>query len=61
MGIIQNKITITEEEFSYATDVIRKQSMKENIENQKMMDKWSGYDGDNTIHDENYDWEAKTW
>lgn len=39
----------------------RKQSMKENMENQKMMDKWSGYDGDNTIHDENYDWEAKTW
>lgn len=26
MGIIQNKITITEEEFSYATDVIRKLS-----------------------------------
>ncbi|SKB84713.1 hypothetical protein SAMN06296386_106182 [Lachnospiraceae bacterium] len=26
-----------------------------------MMDNWSGFNGENDIHDENYDWESKKW
>ena len=50
-----------EEQLKKKLEESRKESMKEGMANQNMMDNRSGYNGENTIHDENYDWESKKW
>ena len=50
-----------EKELKRKLEESRKESMKEGMETQNMMDNWSGFNGENSVHDENYDWESKKW
>ncbi len=50
-----------EEQLKKKLEESRKESMKEGMANQNMMDNWSGFNGENSVNDENYDWESKKW
>ena len=50
-----------EEQIKKKLEKARKESMKESMDNQNMMNNWSGFNGESSVHDENYDWESKKW
>ena len=50
-----------EEQLKKKLEESRKESMKESIDNQNMMNNWSGFNSDVSSDYEEHDWESKKW